>query len=198
MTTIYVQNIPYSASSEDLGKAFEQFGALKRAFILTDRFRGQLQSRGRGFVEFESVDSMNAALAQNGKLTINGRSLNVQVARERRPRVTAFVRGIPKGTTKDIIMQAFAQYNPVDARVVFENTEGEQPRLGFGFVKFNTEDDLKACTSASRTIQLNGAESRISIARRPFDAPPRRGGFRGRRGGRFYRRRGGYRKAPRN
>ena len=195
MTTIFVRNVPYSASTEEFGKAFEPFGEIVRAFILTMKYRGQLVSRGIGFVEFKTAEAMNAAVAQSGKLTIRNRQLNIQVAMERRPRITAFVLGIPKGTTKENLMAAFQQYKAVDARVVYENRDGEKPRLGFGFVKFESEEDLNKCVAEAKTIQLNGAESIVRIARRHFDAPPRR--YNRRRPGRFNRR-GGYRKAPRN
>ena len=189
MSTVFVTNISFSASSQDLGKAFEAFGALKRAFILTERIRGRQRSLGKGFVEFETAEAMNKAIAETGKISINGRNLIVQVARPKQPRVTAFIGGIPKGTTVEQMKEVFKAYNPTDARIVFENTEGERPRHGFGFVKFASEQDLDNCVKAARTVQLNGGESIVRFAKRQFDAPPRRRYFR-----RSNRR---YRKAPR-
>ena len=190
MSTVFVKNISYKASSEEFGKAFEKYGPIKRAFILTQRFRGSIFSLGKGFVEFETADAMRAAIADTGKVSINDRALVIEEAKPRRPRVTAFILGIPKGTTKEQILDVFKAYKAIDARIVFENTDGEKPRLGFGFVKFESEKDLEDCVKAAEKVQLNGAETTVRFARRPFDARPRRPNFR--------RNRRGYKKAPKN
>jgi polyadenylate-binding protein len=173
-TTIYVSNISYSAVPKDLGAAFESFGKVKRATILTEFFRGQRVSRGIGFVEFETEEAANAAIEQTGKVSINNRQLRIQKARPKQPQVTAHIKGIPKGTTKEMVLDVFKPHNAVDAKIVFENTEGENPRLGFGFVKFAEENDLRECLKAHREVELNGGVTKVHFARRSFDAKPRR------------------------
>ena len=182
--SVYVSNIDYKVTPEELGKAFEKFGPLSRAIILTERYHGQLISRGIGFVDFQDANDAAKAVAATGTIAFNGRNARVQPARPRRPRTTLFVGGIPAGTTVDQMKAAFASHNPVNARVVKENTE---ERRGFGFVLFNSEEDIKAIIAKGRNVNLNGGESIIRIARVPFNARPH--------GHRPYHR--GYRRAPR-
>ena len=79
---IYVGNLSYSTSSEDLRTLFEEFGAVETADVVMDRNTNR--SRGFGFVEMSSSEEANAAIsAVNGK-DVDGRPLNVSEARPKR------------------------------------------------------------------------------------------------------------------
>ncbi len=79
---IYVGNLSYSTSSEDLRALFEEFGTVETADVVMDRNTNR--SRGFGFVEMSSSEEANAAIsAVNGK-DIDGRPLNVSEARPKR------------------------------------------------------------------------------------------------------------------
>ena len=82
---IYVGNLPFSATEGDLRSAFEKFGEVSSAKIVTDRDTGR--AKGFGFVEMGDADADAAVEALDGK-EFGGRSLRVNVARERerRPR----------------------------------------------------------------------------------------------------------------
>jgi len=78
---IYVGNLSYTVTEDDLRKDFEAFGQVTSVSIIKDKFSGQ--SKGFGFVEMASSDEAKAAItALNGK-DMNGRNLNVSEARER-------------------------------------------------------------------------------------------------------------------
>ncbi len=78
---LYVGNLSYSTGEAQLRQAFEPFGALISVAVITDRMTGQ--HRGFGFVEYESAeDAKRAAESLNGQ-QVDGRTLNVNVARER-------------------------------------------------------------------------------------------------------------------
>ncbi|MFQ3592355.1 MAG: RNA-binding protein [Gemmataceae bacterium] len=71
---IYVGNLPFSTTSEDLRTAFSQFGTVTRAQVTMDRETGR--SRGFGFVEMadggdEAIAAMNGAAFQGRTLTVN-------------------------------------------------------------------------------------------------------------------------------
>ena len=71
---IYVGNLPFSTTSEDLRAAFAQFGNVTRAQVTMDRETGR--SRGFGFVEMadgadEAIAAMNGAMFQGRTLTVN-------------------------------------------------------------------------------------------------------------------------------
>lgn len=79
---LYVGNLPYGTTSDDLREAFEEFGTVSRVQIITDRETGR--SRGFGFVEMD--DGAEAAVdAMNGK-EFQGRTLTVNEARPREDR----------------------------------------------------------------------------------------------------------------
>jgi RNA recognition motif-containing protein len=78
---LFVGNLTYSVSNTDLETLFGQYGQVTSAQVITDRETGR--SRGFGFVEMASAEDANAAIeALNGK-DHDGRSLTVNIARER-------------------------------------------------------------------------------------------------------------------
>ncbi|GAP15487.1 RNA-binding protein [Longilinea arvoryzae] len=83
---IYVGNLSYQASEDELRQAFEAFGEVVSVSIIKDKLTGQ--SRGFAFVEMGSDDAGRAAITgMNGK-DFHGRALTVNEARpreERRP-----------------------------------------------------------------------------------------------------------------
>ena len=81
---LYVGNLAFQTSSNDLQELFGQAGTVTSASIIEDRDTGR--SRGFGFVEMASKEEGDAAIAQfNGK-EFNGRNLTVNEARPREER----------------------------------------------------------------------------------------------------------------
>lgn len=79
MTNIFVGNLSYQTTQEDLQAAFGAYGNVERVNIITDRDTGQ--PRGFAFVEMtERRDAENAIASLNGT-EMNGRALNVNEAR---------------------------------------------------------------------------------------------------------------------
>jgi RNA recognition motif-containing protein len=81
MTNIYVGNLPYRTTEDDLAEAFTGFGTVERTTIVIDRETGR--SRGFGFVEMpDDAAALKAIEHWNGN-PFNGRPLTVNVARPR-------------------------------------------------------------------------------------------------------------------
>jgi len=81
---IYVGNLSYDASDENLRKAFEDFGQVSSATIVKDKYSGQ--PRGFGFVEMPDQAEGQAAIKNlNGKELL-GKLMNVNEARPRTDR----------------------------------------------------------------------------------------------------------------
>ena len=82
---VYVGNLAFGTTEQDLRTEFEQHGEVNSTSIITDRETGQ--SRGFGFVELDSSESAAAAIkALNGK-ELGGRALTVNEARPKEIRV---------------------------------------------------------------------------------------------------------------
>ncbi|MEN8780012.1 MAG: RNA-binding protein [Desulfobacterales bacterium] len=78
---IYVGNLAFAITEDELRQAFEAFGTVDTATIIKDKYSGQ--SKGFGFVEMPSGDEARAAIeGLNGK-DLKGRNLNVNEARPR-------------------------------------------------------------------------------------------------------------------
>lgn len=78
---IYCGNLAHELTEEELREAFEEFGQVASAKIITDRYSGV--SRGFGFVEMASKSEAQAAITGlNGK-ELKGRTLTVNEARPR-------------------------------------------------------------------------------------------------------------------
>lgn len=84
---IYIGNLSYSVTEEDLRQAFQAFGTVESVKIITDNFSGR--SKGFGFVEMPETEEAEAAIAGlNGK-EMKGRTVTVNQAKPRtesRPR----------------------------------------------------------------------------------------------------------------
>ena len=80
---IYVGNLPWSATDEDVADLFSQHGDVISSRVITDRETGR--SRGFGFVEMEEAAANTAIEALNG-VEMGGRALRVNEAQERKPR----------------------------------------------------------------------------------------------------------------
>ena len=85
---IFVGNIPFSSTPEELRDIFEQYGTVNNVNLITDRETGRF--RGFGFVEMPNSDEGQAAIdALNGS-ELSGRQLTVNEARPREPRRPSF------------------------------------------------------------------------------------------------------------
>ena len=80
---LYVGNLAYSTMDQQLQEAFAEFGEVVSASVVIDRATGQ--SRGFGFVEYGSSEEAERAIESLNGATLDGRSITVNVARERRP-----------------------------------------------------------------------------------------------------------------
>ena len=78
--TIYVGNLPFSATEEDVRNLFAQYGTIHSVKMITDRETGK--PRGFGFVEIEQDGASAAIEALNGA-EFQGRNLRVNEAREK-------------------------------------------------------------------------------------------------------------------
>jgi RNA recognition motif-containing protein len=80
MTKIYVGNLPFSATENEVRELFAQHGTVESVSLITDRDTGR--PRGFGFVQMSQADASRAIQNLNGK-DLGGRPLRVNEAQER-------------------------------------------------------------------------------------------------------------------
>jgi RNA recognition motif-containing protein len=81
---IYVGNLSWEVTQEDLKEAFEAHGQVASANLITDKYTGK--SRGFGFVEMPVDDEARAAMSALNGTDLKGRQLNVNEAKPRNDR----------------------------------------------------------------------------------------------------------------
>ncbi len=81
MKNIYVGNLAYSVSDDELREAFAAYGEVARAKVIMDRDTGR--SKGFGFVEMPNDSEAQAAIDGLNEQPINGRNVRVNEARPR-------------------------------------------------------------------------------------------------------------------
>jgi RNA recognition motif-containing protein len=79
MTNIFVGNLSYQTSQDELHSLFGQYGNVERVNIITDRDTGQ--PRGFAFVEMTDAREAETAISQLNGMEVRGRAMNVNEAR---------------------------------------------------------------------------------------------------------------------
>lgn len=86
MKNLFVSNLGFRITSEDLESIFGEFGEVVSAKVITDNVSGR--SRGFGFVEMQNEEEANTAIQKLNDAELEGRTISVSEARprtERRP-----------------------------------------------------------------------------------------------------------------
>lgn len=81
---LYVGNLPYRITEDELRATFEEFGEVSSCTIIRDKVTGQ--SKGFGFLEMPEAASAQAAISQLNGRDLMGRKINVNEARARENR----------------------------------------------------------------------------------------------------------------
>ena len=81
---LFVGNVAWSASEDDLHNLFSQHGEVEDLIILKDKFTNR--SKGFGFVTFVNDEDANKAISELNGYNLNGRDLVVNEAKPPRPR----------------------------------------------------------------------------------------------------------------
>ena len=80
-TNIYVGNLPWTTTNDELADMFGQYGQVTKAQVITDRETGR--SRGFGFVEMASEEEAQRAIEAMNNQDFSGRPLTVNIAKPR-------------------------------------------------------------------------------------------------------------------
>ena len=78
---IYVGNLPYQLTEDELKETFEEFGEVESAKIIMDKYSGR--SKGFGFVEMPNDEEAKQAIESMNDSDVKGRNIRVNQARER-------------------------------------------------------------------------------------------------------------------
>ncbi len=79
---IYVGNLNYNISEDELKEVFEKYGEVTSAKIISDKYSGR--SKGFGFIEMANDNEADEAIENLDGVDVKGRNLKVNKARERK------------------------------------------------------------------------------------------------------------------
>lgn len=182
MTTykVHVGNLSFATTEDDLRAMFSRCGKVVSTSI--PQTRGH-HSRGFGFVDFESEESVKKAISKYNDKEVGGRKITVAVAsyvpkEERKQRVKldddgddgdsgamklnrVFVGGLSRETTEEDLRAAFGKFGEISGiRIPLKE---DQPR-GFAFIEFQSSDDAGAAVEAMDGKQLNKRTIKVNIS----------------------------------
>ncbi|XP_074556434.1 28 kDa ribonucleoprotein, chloroplastic-like [Curcuma longa] len=154
---LYVTNFPWDMSAPQIEELFAQCGTVKGVEIIKQK---NGSTRGYGFVTMASGEEARAAVEKLDSYELQGRIIRVQFAKRfRKPPPPPPPGFVPRAPVHKIYVSNLAwkarssnlkelfseKFNPLSARVVFENPSGRS--AGYGFVGFATKEEAEAAIS---------------------------------------------------
>lgn len=183
---LFVGNLPFNVDSAALAGLFEQAGDVQMVEVIYDKTTGR--SRGFGFVTMSTKEEAEAAAQQLNGYELQGRVLRVNSGppppksenssfrgsrgRERTGSNSSnrlYVGNLAWSVDDDALATLFSEQGNVrEARVVYDRESGRS--RGFGFVTYNSAEEVNSAIEALDGLDLNGRSIRVSPAE---DRPPR-------------------------
>ncbi|KAJ4906962.1 hypothetical protein Rs2_10620 [Raphanus sativus] len=193
---LFVGNLPFDVDSAQLAQLFESAGNVEMVEVIYDKVTGR--SRGFGFVTMSSVSEVEAAAQQFNGYELDGRALRVNAGPPPPKREDSFSRG-PRGSfgssgygggggggsgsgnrvyvgnlswgVDDMALESlFGEQGKVaEARVIYDRDSGRSK--GFGFVTYNSAQEVQNAIRNLNGADLDGRQIRVSEAEA---RPPRR------------------------
>lgn len=171
-TKLYVGNLPYNTSDQDLMDLFGAYSPVS-ASIITDRATGR--SKGFGFVEFNEENTAQKAADELNGSSVDGRSIVVNIARPKeednvQPGDKLYVGNLSYDLDDHGLADLFSKYGSVVKAEVIKFSDTQKSK-GFGFVQFSSIEE------ATAALEMNGHEmdgrNLIVKMARPKEMTPR-------------------------
>lgn len=166
--SVYIGNLLFDLTASDLQREFEQFGKVLSATIATD---GRGLSKGYGYVEFETIEQADAAIAARHQMVFEGRRIVVNYKNQTRtdffgsnpPSKTLFIGNLAFEMSDTDLNKLFREIrNVIDVRVAIDRRTG-QPR-GFAHADFV---DIDSATKAKEVLagkEIYGRKIRVDFS----------------------------------
>ncbi|KMZ65237.1 Ribonucleoprotein, chloroplastic [Zostera marina] len=184
---LFVGNLPFNVDSAELAELFGQAGTVEMVEVIYDRETGR--SRGFAFVTMSSTGEAEAGAQQFNGYELDGRPLRVNAGpppprRDGPPQSGGFRSGGGSGGgggnrlyignlswgVDDLALENLfsEQGQVVEAKVVYDRDTGRS--RGFGFVTYNSTQEVENAISSLNGADLDGRSIRVSVA----ESKPRR------------------------
>lgn len=173
-TTLYIGNLFFDVTAEDLRKQFEKFGAVENALIVHDA-RGL--SKGFGYVTFSTVEEATEAITQQHGGVFEGREVVVQFSNttyrsmaDSKPSKTLYIGNVPYELTDQDLQDLFDDIPGVtDVRIPVDRRTG-LPR-GFGHIDFADQSSASHAKEVLSRKAPYGRKLTVTFAKRKVLTP---------------------------
>nr|GEV82543.1 28 kDa ribonucleoprotein, chloroplastic-like [Tanacetum cinerariifolium] len=174
---VFVLNLPWTYSVDDLKSLFGECGTVEDAQIITRKKDGK--SRGYAFVTMASTEDALSAIEEYDSHELMGRIIRVEFAKENKKpspppilpgekRYKLYVSNLAWRVRSNNLKEFFgADFNPISTRVVFESPEGRS--AGYGFVTFATKEEAESAISTLNGKELLGRPITLAFSERNED-----------------------------
>jgi len=151
---IYIKNLDAAIGHKELYDHFSEYGSILSCKVVLNETG---QSKGYGFVHYESEKAAQAAIEKVNNTKINGKEVYVGLFISRKQRVQAieqswtnvYVKDLDPEMTDEEFKALFEKFGHVNSPLIKRNEKGVS--TGFGFINFDRHEDAKAAVEA-----LNG------------------------------------------
>ncbi|TVU15966.1 hypothetical protein EJB05_39511, partial [Eragrostis curvula] len=155
---LYVSNLPWTLPAPEVEKLFAQCGTVKGVELIKGK---DGRNRGFAFITMSTAEEAAAAVEKLNASDVKGRTIKVDFSRTfRKPapppsagtiveRHKLYVSNLPWKARSPDLKEFFSKFNPLSARVVFNDKKS----AGYGFVSFGTKDEAEAALT-----ELDGKE----------------------------------------
>lgn len=173
---LFVLNLPWSLSVDDIKKIFGECGTVSDVEFIKEK---DGRNKGFAFVTMSSGEEAQAVVDKFDSYELSGRIIRVEFAKRFKKMKRPPAPGPPPGETRHKLyvsnlawkarsshLKEFfgANYNPVSARVVFDNPSGRS--AGYGFVSFATKDEAESALSSLDGKEILGRPVRLKFSER--------------------------------
>lgn len=167
---IFIKNLDKAIDNKALHETFSAFGTILSCKVATD---ASGQSKGHGFVQYETEESAQKAIEKLNGMLLNDKQVYVGPFQRRQERensidktkfTNVYVKNLAEATSDDDMNKIFSQYGKITSAVVMRDVDGKSKC--FGFVNFENADDAAIAVEALNGQMVDGKEWYVGKAQK--------------------------------
>lgn len=161
---VFIKNLDKSIDNKAMYDTFSAFGNILSCKVAQDSFNNG-DSKGYGFVHFETEEAANNAIAKVNGMLLNGKKVFVgrfiprkereqELGEKAKKFTNVFIKNLSEDVNEEELTKLFAKYGKITSLKLMTDEEGKSK--GFGFVSFEEADQAEAACNELDGMELNG------------------------------------------
>lgn len=161
---VFIKNLNTEIDNKALYDLFATFGNILSCKVATDELGN---SKGYGFVHYETQEAADQAIAKLNGMVINGKQVYVGMFIPKkdlqRKFTNVYIKNLPKSMNDGGLKSLFADFGTIQSAVIMKDEKGESK--GFGFVNFTAHEDAQKAVDALNGKVIEGAPNPLYVSR---------------------------------